>query len=192
MFRCFWKQARLALLVAEETKRAIHVTASTRLLSSNASYNRIRSAARSSMLAHLVPDHNLTRSARQCTAWQLATEQLRHFCTSHGDGDRKQTERERKDDGPTDTVDAARSVGVAGSALGFAGLMGKRAILFLGGKKMIFGLFTIVSLKKLLFLPAWLLAGALVAGVPQAAPSCKRHLADLGGHSIRTEGSARR
>ena len=39
---------------------------------------------------------------------------------------------------------------------GMAGFFGQRALLFLGGKKAAMGLFSVISLKKLLFLPAWL------------------------------------
>jgi hypothetical protein len=39
---------------------------------------------------------------------------------------------------------------------GMAGFVGNRALLFLGGKKAALGLFSVVSLKKLLFLPAWI------------------------------------
>lgn len=48
--------------------------------------------------------------------------------------------------------------------LGMFGLFGKRLILVLGGKKAMFGLFSIVSLKKLLFLPAWLTVLYISAG----------------------------
>lgn len=57
--------------------------------------------------------------------------------------------------------------------MGMFGLFGKRLILFLGGKKVAFGIISVVSLKKLLFLPAWLAVLSVSAGVQTTSrPGC--------------------
>lgn len=50
--------------------------------------------------------------------------------------------------------------------LGTLGFFGKRAVLLLSGKSAAFGMFSVVSLKKLLFFPAWLWIAAVSSGAP--------------------------
>lgn len=59
------------------------------------------------------------------------------------------------------TASQAAGLGV----LSMFGLFGKRVILILGGKKALLGLFSVVSFKKLLFLPAWITVLTVSAGV---------------------------
>lgn len=59
------------------------------------------------------------------------------------------------------TAPQAAGLGV----LSMFGLFGKRVIMILGGKKALLGLFSVVSFKKLLFLPAWITVLSVSAGV---------------------------
>lgn len=51
------------------------------------------------------------------------------------------------------------------------GLFGKRILLILGGKKLLFGTFSVLSLQKLLFLPAWIMVLSVSVGAHFAHPA---------------------
>jgi hypothetical protein len=65
---------------------------------------------------------------------------------------------------------AAASAGAGGVGLiGMLGFFGKRALLLLGGNKVIMGLFKIISIKKFLFFPAWLWIISFTSSAPLLA-----------------------
>eukprot|EP00892_Ulva_mutabilis_P008392 jgi/Ulvmu1/5925/UM026_0047.1 len=72
---------------------------------------------------------------------------------------------------PSDKPDVKRGqdTSVAPAAglglVGMLGLFGKRLVLILGGKKAVLGIFSVVSFKKLLFLPAWATVLSVSAGL---------------------------
>jgi hypothetical protein len=62
------------------------------------------------------------------------------------------------------TSDSSAGAAGAWGLAGVFGLFGKRFLLFFGGKKALLGIFSVVSIKKLLFLPAWIYVMAVSSG----------------------------